>query len=123
MPHTATHKPSARSARPGRPSAHPDHANLMRDCASTCNQTLAYCLQQGGKHVEADHIKALVDCIQVCSIGSDLVGRGSPLADAYMKVTAQACRTCQESCKAFTGDEQMQACAEACRTCAEACES
>ena len=39
-------------------------SNPMSDCAQTCSQTLSYCLSEGGDHVQPDHIKAMIDCIE-----------------------------------------------------------
>jgi hypothetical protein len=31
------------------------------DCHSLCLETLPYCLQQGGRHAQKDHIRLLID--------------------------------------------------------------
>ena len=36
------------------------------DCHSTCLETIAYCLQKGGKHAEGSPIFLLQDCIETC---------------------------------------------------------
>ena len=95
----------------------------MADCAQVCNQTLAYCLDQGGDHVEASHLKAMIDCIDVCTLTARLHGRGSPLGEQAMELCAEACKACEESCEGFEGDETMQLCAATCRECYEHCRS
>lgn len=107
---------TVRRARPHQMSADP-----MAECAKTCHETLTYCLEQGGEHVESDHLKAMLDCADICTWTATLHQRQSPLAEAAMELCAQACKTCEESCGQFEGDETMQACAEACRTCYEHC--
>lgn len=94
----------------------------MADCARTCNETLAYCLEQGGNHVEAQHIKAMIDCVQVCTLTAQLEERGSPLSARAMELCAQACKSCEESCEGFADDETMRRCADACLACREHCE-
>lgn len=36
------------------------------NCAAVGAQTLSHCLQMGGKHAEASHIKVLIDCTGIC---------------------------------------------------------
>jgi hypothetical protein len=93
----------------------------MADCASVCNETLAYCLDQGGDHVESEHLKAMIDCIDICTVTARLYERESPLHQQAMELCAQACKTCEESCEEFSDDEAMQLCADTCRQCYEHC--
>lgn len=104
-----------------RPERRPSSGNVISDCARTCNETLAYCLEQGGDHVEAEHIKSMIDCIDVCTVTARLHERESPLHKQAMELCAQACKTCEESCEEFEGDETMQLCADTCRQCYEHC--
>jgi hypothetical protein len=117
-----TRKPETRSAqnRPSRPSR--QESNPMAECAQVCAETLNYCLTQGGQHVEASHIKGLLDCVDICELNSRYHSRESEFKHQVMAVCAQVCRSCETSCAQFEDDEQMQACAEACRKCAEHCE-
>lgn len=113
---------ASKTTRPTRPTGgHAPHTATLLNCAKTCNETLNYCIQQGGNHVQADHLRAMIDCAQVCALGADLAGRDSQLWEAYKAVCAEACKACEESCEAFEGDRTMQACADACRECYEAC--
>src|SRR6266487_600883 len=91
------------------------------ECHRTCVETTAYCLQHGGKHVEADHIKSLLDCAQLCATSADFMVRGSALHPQVCGVCADACTRCAESCEQFGDDAQMKSCAEVCRRCAESC--
>ena len=91
---------------------------IVRNCANVCNETLAYCLTQGGEHVEQEHIKMLIDCVDVCNVTANLVGRGSEFADNFKEICAEVSKACEESCEGFEGDETMARCAEACRECA-----
>lgn len=91
------------------------------ECANICEQTLAYCLEMGGRHAEPEHIRLLRDCVESCAMSASMMGRGSRFAGAHCALCADVCRACAESCGRFGPDEQMEACAEACRKCEESC--
>jgi len=91
------------------------------ECHNICVATLAHCLAMGGKHVEAAHIKSLLDCAQTCAMSADFMLRGSDLHPQACGVCADACEHCAISCEQFGDDEQMKACAVACRRSAESC--
>lgn len=93
-----------------------------QECARICWETLAYCTQQGGRHVEAAHLEALLDCAQICETSTSLLARGSELHTKFCEVCAEACKRCQESCEQFGDDAQMRACADACKRSAQSCE-
>jgi len=92
------------------------------ECASVCNETLAHCLQEGGRHVEPSHIKLLIGCAEICQVSGNFMLRGSPLSRQVCQVCAEVCERCAESCGGFNGDNQMRRCAEMCRKCAEICQ-
>ena len=94
---------------------------LCQDCTNTCQQTIMYCLQQGGKHAEAAHIGVLLDCTQICQTCADMMLRGSQYSGRICGACAQVCDGCAASCEQFAGDAQLQACAQLCRRCAESC--
>lgn len=94
--------------------------NQCRACEQVCLETLAHCLQQGGKHGEAVLINALLDCIQLCGSCADLMTRNSPLHAEHCLLCAEACRRCAEACEAVGGSE-MKRCAEVCRACERCC--
>jgi len=95
----------------------------MADCVETCNATLDYCLQQGGDHVQAVHIKAMIDCIEACTLATAFHARKSALVDSAMEFCAKACKACEESCEEFGNDATMKRCADTCRACYEHCTS
>lgn len=90
-------------------------------CASVCEKTLNYCLKQGGKHINAAHVKTLRDCISTCKQSADFMERGSKLQNSACALCEKACRTCAQSCAAFKDDKTMQACAQECNKCADVC--
>ena len=92
------------------------------DCHHVCMETVLHCLERGGEHAAADHIRALLDCAQACDGSRDFMLRGSPLHARACALCAEACDRCAESCESTAdGDEQMQRCADECRRCAESC--
>jgi class 3 adenylate cyclase len=81
----------------------------------TISECFAYCLEQGGEHVEKAHLVCMLDAWDLLSATASLVARGSEHADGVKEVCAEAVKACEESCEAFEGDETMAACADACR--------
>ena len=95
--------------------------NHCLECHRVCEETAAYCLQMGGKHVEPAHLRLMRDCAQICITSADFMLRGSNLHPQVCGVCAETCMRCAESCEKFSDDTQMEACAETCRRCAESC--
>ncbi|MFY9288691.1 MAG: four-helix bundle copper-binding protein [Alphaproteobacteria bacterium] len=90
-------------------------------CRTECQETLFnHCLKEGGKHVEAEHVKLMMDCIQICQVSADFMTRGSKLHESVCAACADICEACAKSCDAI-GGEKMKQCAEACRRCAKTC--
>jgi hypothetical protein len=90
-------------------------------CARICWETLAYCLEKGGRHAEAEHVNTLLDCAQLCDTSAAFMERGSAVHPDVCAACAEACQRCAESCEKFGDDDQMRRCAEICRSCAESC--
>jgi hypothetical protein len=90
-------------------------------CHGICLETVTHCLQMGGAHAEAAHIRLLLDCAQICEVSADFMHRGSDLHARVCAVCAEVCEWCAEDCERFEDDAQMKACAEACRRCAQSC--
>ena len=91
------------------------------DCHRACAETLMYCLQQGGRHAESNHIRLLMDCAQICQTSADFMLRGSDLHALTCSACAEICQRCFEDCARMADDNRMAACAEECRRCAESC--
>ncbi|HXG67920.1 MAG TPA: four-helix bundle copper-binding protein [Blastocatellia bacterium] len=91
------------------------------DCHRICLETVAYCLQMGGKHAEAAHIRLLLDCAEICQTSANFMMRGSNLHGYVCGVCAVICERCAESCERMGDDERMRVCAQECRTCADSC--
>lgn len=89
------------------------------DCHRTCLQTaMTHCLEAGGKHVEADHFRLMMNCAEICQTSLNFMLSGSPFSGQVCKVCAEICDACAESCEKL---EDMADCARACRECAESC--
>jgi hypothetical protein len=91
------------------------------DCHDVCLGTVTHCLQKGGRHAEAQHIRLLMDCSQICHTSGDFMLRASDLHYLTCGVCAEVCERCAQDCESMADDAQMRACAEACRRCAESC--
>jgi hypothetical protein len=91
------------------------------NCHCTCLGTVTYCLEMGGRHAEASHIRLMLDCAEICQTSANFMIRGSDLHGRTCAVCAEVCERCAEDCGRMSDDEQMRACAEMCRRCAESC--
>jgi hypothetical protein len=90
-------------------------------CHDICAETIQYCLQEAGKHASADHIRLLLDCVDICRTSANYMLRGSDLHMETCAVCADVCERCAKSCEAMGDDATMRRCAETCRRCAESC--
>lgn len=92
-------------------------------CHDTCVRMVDHCLTKGGKHAEAAHIKAFIDCSDLCHASEDFMLRSSALHARVCGLCAEACAACAASCEAINDDEMMQSCIDACRRCEASCRS
>jgi hypothetical protein len=98
-----------------------DCITLCWECRTECQETLfLHCLPTGGKHVEAEHVKLMADCIQICQAAADFITRGSTLHASVCAACADVCEACAKSCESI-GGEEMKRCADICRRCAQSC--
>lgn len=94
---------------------------LCWECRDTCQDTLYnHCIEMGGKHVEAEHIRLMADCIQACQTAADFMRRNSRFHSSERAACADVCEACAESCERI-GSEEMKHCADICRRCAKSC--
>jgi len=94
--------------------------DLCVECHRVCTATVTWCLGMGGAHAAAEHIRALVDCAQICATSADFMLRGSDHHASTCGACAVICRACADSCDRLEGDE-MKRCAEICLRCADSC--
>lgn len=112
MTHTATHTIA------------PDLETCIDNCTQchgVCLSTAQYCLQKGGEHAEARHVRLLLDCAEICRTSADFMLRGSDLHGRICGVCAEICTRCAAECETMSDDPIMQQCADMCRRCAESC--
>jgi len=91
------------------------------DCHSMCLRTaMGSCLEQGGRHVEQDHFRLMINCAEICQTSANFMLSNSPLHGSVCAVCAETCEACAKSCDQI-GD--MRECADECRRCAKSCRS
>jgi hypothetical protein len=110
------------------PQIHHSGQNMERciqnclDCYKSCLSTLfSYCIPQGGKHSNPEHIQLMLDCAEICQTNANFMLRGSDLHIRTCGICAEVCSRCANDCGLFENDARMQDCAEVCRRCAESC--
>lgn len=93
-----------------------------QNCHEVCLETISHCLEMGGEHASAEHIKLLQDCVQICQTSADFMIRGSDYHAPVCGACAEVCDACAKECESMAdGNDFMQRCADACRRCAESC--
>jgi hypothetical protein len=92
-----------------------------QSCHSVCSETITYCLRQGGPHAEPDHIRLMLDCVEICQTSANFMLRGSDLHPLTCGACAEICERCAEDCDRMGEDETMRRCVDECRRCAESC--
>jgi hypothetical protein len=90
-------------------------------CHDSCAETVMHCLQMGGEHAEAGHIRLLLDCAEICQTSANFMLRMSEHHGHVCGLCAEICDQCAQDCERFGDDEMMQQCAAACRSCADSC--
>lgn len=91
------------------------------ECHHVCVETVTHCLEQGGAHAAAAHVRVLLDCAEICQTSADFMLRGSEFHARVCGVCADVCERCAADCARFGDDQEMQRCADVCRRCAESC--
>ncbi len=98
-----------------------DAIKACLDCHSMCLQTaMNFCLERGGRHVEQQHFRLMINCAELCQTSANFMLSDSPLHGRVCAICAEACEACAKSCEKV-GD--MRECAEECQRCAKSCRS
>ncbi len=100
--------------------------NAMQACitaSSHCHQvclhtSMNHCLEAGGKHVQPNHFRLLMNCAEICQTSANFMLSSSHFQHSLCAVCAEICEACAADCEKI-GD--MDECIQACRNCAEAC--
>jgi hypothetical protein len=88
-------------------------------CYQICFQTaMTHCLEAGGKHVEPNHFRLMINCAQICQTSAALQLSNSEFISECCALCAEVCEACAESCAKL---DTMNACEEACLDCAASC--
>lgn len=88
-------------------------------CHQVCLQTaMNYCLTTGGKHVEPEHYRLVMNCAAICQLASDFQLSGSAYCKELCELCATICEACAKSCEALG---EMKECVAACKKCAKSC--
>src|SRR5687768_12726278 len=78
---------------------------LCWSCRTHCRETLVHhCLEKSGEHVEKDHVKLMLDCIQMCQTAADFMDRHSVLHAYTCDTCATVCEACAESCERIASE-------------------
>ncbi|NBO19946.1 MAG: four-helix bundle copper-binding protein [Proteobacteria bacterium] len=95
--------------------------DVCQECHDVCQETLfGHCLQMGGEHVGKEHVKLMMDCIELCQAAANFMRRDSQFHAYVCAACAEICEACAESC-AEVGGRRMKECADVCYLCAEKC--
>ena len=87
-------------------------------CHQICLQMgINHCLETGGKHVEANHFRLLMNCAEICQTSANFLLSGS-LQHSLCEVCAEICEACAADCERIG---EMDECVRACRDCAATC--
>lgn len=92
-----------------------------QQCHNIClRMALTDCLRAGGKHVEEEHFRLMINCAEICQTAANFMLSASALHGVVCQACAKICSACADSCEQV-GD--MDDCVQACRRCAETCEA
>jgi hypothetical protein len=94
---------------------------LCQECHEVCLRNVSHCLQKGGQHAEASHIRMLLDCAEICETSANFMIRGSELHIETCRACSEVCQRCAGDCQRLGNDPEMQECADVCLRCAESC--
>ena len=86
------------------------------ECALTCEECEAACLNEENITLLARCIELDRDCADICL----QVQRDSEISEEYLMVCEKICRMCAEECNKHNHDH-CKMCADACIACADAC--
>jgi hypothetical protein len=93
-----------------------------KGCHDVCLHTLNHCLNMGGRHAAQQHIRFLLDCIEITQLNVNFLLRGSGLHEVTCWACASVAEACARDCEHLAeGDLQMQACARECWACSVSC--
>lgn len=94
--------------------------DLCKQCHDICLKTaLTDCLRVGGKHVEEEHFRLMLNCAEICQTAANFMLSNSALHNLVCATCSEVCNACAASCEQIG---HMDECVQVCRHCAESCE-
>lgn len=89
------------------------------ECHSVCYSTLmTHCLETGGEHTRPQHVRLMMDCVEICLASANAMARKSQFHRNLCALCAEACEACADDCAKLAG---MEDCVTVCRACAKSC--
>lgn len=93
--------------------------DICNRCAQTCLQTaMNHCLEMGGRHVEPEHFRLMMNCAEICQLSANFMLSSSRFHHLACEACAEICEACAMDCDSI-GD--MEECASICHKCADSC--
>lgn len=100
---------------------------LLDGCIDDCLSCHISCLthaagrglELGGRHVDPEHFRLMLDCAEICQTAANFMMRSSRNYRNICLICAKICKACAASCQDVGG---MQECVEACWRCAASCD-
>lgn len=89
-------------------------------CQQVCRKTAFDMSPAAASEANADDIRMLFECAELCRLSADWQLSGSQYSRQICAVCAQVCRECESRC---VGKIDMEECEYVCRRCAESCEA
>ncbi|MDD5463130.1 MAG: four-helix bundle copper-binding protein [Methylococcales bacterium] len=77
-----------------------------------------HCLEMGGKHVEPEHFRLMMNCAEICQLSANFMLSSSRFHNRTCEVCAEICDACAMDCGRIGN---MEECASTCRECADSC--
>lgn len=96
---------------------------LCWECRDICQDTLYnHILERNAQYLDANAIRTLTDCMEICRMAADFMRRNSPLHHITCNACAAICEACADCCERLAKDyPAAKKCAESCRLCADSC--
>lgn len=96
--------------------------NDCLECHRACEQSIPYCLQEGGSLADRDHIQLLSTCADICRTAAHFMMWNSVFHTRTCSVCSEVCAKCAQECERLIDDPIMKTCAEICRRCSYSCQ-
>ena len=99
----------------------PDYiVHKLIECALACEKCYDACLQEADVNMMSLCIELDRDCSEICLQGAKLLQRKSEIADKFLAVCEEACRSCAIECNKHN-NEHCKACGLICESCEDLC--